>query len=167
MNKDNSKKLKVGDILEIPVFEKKYAYCQIGPQPLFIFFDGLFSDWPGKECLFAQDILFKLWVYKDALKNERWKKICCAEIAAEHLEPPDMRKQDKISGRLTIYNDKLSDSNFEKEASFSEVKDLEAAAVWDMYHVEDRIRDSHHGRSNQWEQSMRIDIEKVPKDQML
>ena len=167
MKKSPFKTLKIGDILEIPVCDNKFSYCQVGPSPLFIFYGGLFSEWPGIESLFAQHILFKLWVYKEALKNKRWKKICSADISEEHLESPDMRKQDIISGRLSIYNNKLSETNFERRANFSEVKDLEAAAVWEMSHVEDRIRDFYLGRSNKWEDDLKIDIAKVPRDQML
>lgn len=160
-------KLQCGDIVEISVLEGKFIYAQVGLAPLFIFFDGIYDDRPSLDVILSRKILFKLWVYSDALKGARWKKAYSAELSSQNKNTPPMRKQDRISGRLYVHHEDYRDTNYEKPATLSEVRDMEVAAVWKMDHIESRIEDHYLGRPNKWMASMGIDFDKVPTDQLI
>ncbi len=159
--------LLLGDIVEISLMEGKFAYAQVGPSPLFIFFDGIYENRPSLDVILSREILFKLWVYSDALKGTRWKKVYSAELSSQNKNTPPMRKQDKVSGRLYIHHEDYRDTNYETPATLSEVRGMEVAAVWEMDHVESRIKDHYLGRPNKWIASMSIDFDKVPSDQLI
>ncbi|MEP2103976.1 MAG: Imm26 family immunity protein [Parasphingorhabdus sp.] len=164
--KTNIKRLNPGDIVEVPILNGKYSYAQVGPSPLFVFFDGVFEQRPSAEAILPLNILFKLWLHKDALRGDRWKKLSSADLSPENMVAPPMRKQDVVSGRLFIHHSDYADSNYEKPATLSEIENLETAAVWDIPQVEQRIEDHYLGKPNKWEEALKIKLERVPIDQL-
>ncbi len=68
-------------------------------------------------------------------------------------------KQDIVSGKLYIYQEvpELAPL-YERPATTGECIGLEAAAVWEAEHVEDRLRDHFAGQLNKWVEQLRAKI---------
>jgi len=79
-------------------------------------------------------------------------------LSPESRTEPFFYKQDAITGRLALYHSTFASTNWERPASREECAGLEAAAVWEPEHVEDRLRDHFAGRPNKWVESLRIDV---------
>ena len=62
-----------------------------------------------------------------------------------------------------IYHEEFAATSYGRPATFSEVKNLERAAVWDAHHVEDRLKAFFENEICEWD--VPIDISKVPKSQ--
>lgn len=66
-------------------------------------------------------------------------------------------KPDPTGQRVSVcYTDPVSGSYGERPATIDSCRDLEIAAIWDVEHVEDRLRDHLDGRPNKWVESLQI-----------
>jgi hypothetical protein len=84
---------------------------------------------------------------KSAFVSARWPKVDYRALEPELATPTDYFMKDKQTGRFSIYR---SSDGSTRDSTYDECKGLEAAAVWEPEHVEDRLRDHFAGRPNRW-----------------
>lgn len=150
-----------GDLLKIDLGNGRYSYAQVAPEPLVVFFDRVSADELPVEDLIRLPVLFRLWVANHAVTRGRWPVIGRGELGPERREEPFFYKQD-VTGRLALYHSTFAATNWERAANLVECAGLEAAAVWEPEHVEDRLRDHFAGQPNRWVESLRIDVAAIP-----
>lgn len=87
-----------------------------------------------------------------AVTGGRWKRVGHKSLSDAEARPPAKFIRDRLTpGRYRIYEDGKM-----REATRKECEGLEAAAVWEPEHVEDRLRDHYAGRPNKWVESLRL-----------
>lgn len=151
-----------GDLLKIDLGDGRQSYAQVAAEPLIVFFEGGSVDELAPEDLSRLPVLFRLWVVNHAVTHGRWPVIGRAALTPENREEPFFYKQDAITGKLTLYHSDFAAANWERTATLADCAGLEAAAVWEPEHVEDRLRDHLAARPNKWVESLRIDEAVIP-----
>lgn len=145
--------------MKVPLDARTVAYGLVLKEPLIAFFDRKFdeSDIPRAESLLGLPIAFRLMVMNHAITQGRWPVVARIPIPDDLQTPPPFCKQDEITGKLSIYHEiEHLAPHYERDATLTECRGLETAAVWDPEHVEDRIRDHFAGRPNIWVEQLRI-----------
>lgn len=129
----------------------KHSYAVALHPPLFAFFDVLTDVEMSPSEIEEKELLFSVWVMAYAVRKGGWVKVGFTD---KFDATPEARffKQDLISGRLTAYRDA---DGHESPIDFDTAAKMEAAAVWDPEHIEDRLRDHFAGRPNKWVESLR------------
>jgi hypothetical protein len=140
------KKVKVGDIFRVQLDDGRHSYAVALTHPLFGFLDIITDSEIPVHSIEKQKIIFAVWVMDYAIKDGVWKKVGHTEQSKE-FDDYRFFKQDMITGRLTSYSDK---DGTEFPIDYETASTLEAAAVWDPHHVEERIRDHFAGKPNKW-----------------
>ena len=147
-----------GQIVEIGLGQAKISYARVLHEPLFAFYDEAFSasEKPSMEDVISLPIAFKIDVMNSAVTSGRWPVIANIGLTADLQEIPMFCKQDIVTGKLYIYQEvpELA-PYYERPAAIEECIGLEAAAVWDAEHVEDRLRDHFAGQPNKWVEQLR------------
>src|SRR5690606_29009893 len=93
-------------------------------------------------------ILFIVAVYNSAITKGRWEKVGKMPLE-DHLKTlPFKFIQDQIEpDKFRLYNPNTGEMT---PTTKDQCEGLEAAAVWEAEHVEERIRDYFAGRPNKW-----------------
>ncbi|WP_165271732.1 Imm26 family immunity protein [Pelagerythrobacter rhizovicinus] len=147
-----------GQIVEIALGQGKKSYARVLKEPLFAFYDKIFdaSDNPNTENVVQLPIAFKINVMNSSVTSGRWHIIGRIDLTPDLEKVPSFCKQDIVTGELFIYQEvpELA-PDYERPATAEECKGLEAAAVWDAEHVEDRLRDHFAGQPNEWVEQLR------------
>ncbi|RYF10583.1 MAG: hypothetical protein EOO77_21235 [Oxalobacteraceae bacterium] len=151
-----------GDLLKIDLGDGRQSYAQVAAEPLIVFFERASADDLAPEDVSRLPVLFRLWVANHAVTRGRWQVIGRAPLGPEIRLEPFFYKQDAVTGRLSLYHSMFSATDWERTATLGECDGLEAAAVWEPEHVEDRLRDHFAGRPNKWVDSLRIDETAIP-----
>ena len=151
-----------GDLLKIDLGDGRHSYAQVAAEPLIVFFEGGSADDLAPEDVSRLPVLFRLWVANHAVTRGRWPVIGRAALSPENRAEPFFYKQDAITGGLALYHSAFAAANWERAATLAECAGLEAAAVWEPEHVEDRLRDHFAARPNKWVDSLRIDEAAIP-----
>jgi hypothetical protein len=102
--------------------------------------------------VYNAEVLVKLTVMKSALVSGAWTVIDHRALEPGLRSPVEYFIKDELTGRFSVY--RSSDGRI-RPGGFRECKSLEAAAVWEAVHVEDRLRDHFAGRPNAWTESLR------------
>ncbi|MEO9341137.1 Imm26 family immunity protein [Mesorhizobium sp. SB112] len=141
-----------GDIFKVPLDETYHTYAVSLLHPLFGFFDARTSKEIEPEEIEKSAIIFSVWVMDYAAKDGLWTKIGRTENFLDYKRDHRVFKQDVLSGRITSYCDR---DGSEFPIDYETACNMEAAAVWDPHHVEERLRDHFAGKSNRWVESLR------------
>jgi hypothetical protein len=155
-------KRKQGNLLRIPLEKNRHAYAQVSIEPLIVFFDAIFTEEAPLTDIPSLPVAFRICVMKYAVTSGLWPVIGHQPLKPENSVEPYFRKQDQITGRLSLHHSSFASSNFERRATLAECEGLECAAVWDPAHVIDRLEDHFAGRPNKWVESLKIDPSRVP-----
>jgi len=149
------KRASAGTFLKVPIDEKFHTYARVLSSPVFAFYDfKTDSDDQELEVIEKSKILFKLCIYRSAIKRGGWKIVGHKELTPEMLTPvpffireigaPDICWIDRNGTRV--------------RANVDECIGLERLAVWDNNHVEDRLRDYYNGVPNKWADSIALNV---------
>ncbi len=142
----------VGAVLEVDLGGGQHAYARVLRDASFAFYDLVAEETPLLAQITSRKVLFIVGVYDHAVTKGRWRKLG-AEPLPKSLEtvPPRFIQDSLDPTELRVYeNGEIRDS------TRKECQGLEAAAVWEPEHVEDRLRDHFAGRKNKWVESLRI-----------
>lgn len=137
-----------GDVLKIPLKEAT-AYCQMVRHPFFAFFSAFEEDCTVEEVI-SSSIIFRLAVSDQAYKGGRWRRIGSAPLKLEVAKPLMFFACDRVTKAFAT----VDEVGRQTPATEADCAGLEAAAVWDPEHVEDRLSDYLHGRPNRWMMSL-------------
>nr|WP_215543323.1 Imm26 family immunity protein [Amycolatopsis sp. CA-230715] len=110
----------------------------------------------GQE-LHGVQVLFKVAVHNKALKSGEWPVVGKLPLTAEEETAKDVFfMQDSLSNEVFkyVYNP-LTRRASQFPATAEDVRALEAVAVWDSSHIEERLRDHYAGRPNKWTEHFR------------
>lgn len=144
MSKLKKRRLKLGDIYEIPLPDGKKAYGRLYKECTLAIYKGRFNEVSAlpEEELYESYIA----VYKDLLQDGEWPIVGNRGfICEEEAWPPPKVMVDAITKRGSLY--------YKGEVSrctYEECKDLEVVAVWDRHHVVDRLMGI-----DKWEKTIR------------
>lgn len=144
----------LGSILEIDLENGYFGYAQIINDDI-MFYD-IYSDTKVSDLKLLEDRkpLFFLGVYDDVITKGRWKIVGKLPIKEENKIVPNKFIQDSLNpNSFELYNPNTGEIIPSKR---EEVEGLECAAVWEAEHVEDRLRDHYHGKSNVWVEQLAI-----------
>lgn len=128
-----SKKNKPGNVLDIPLPNKKFAFGRLYKDSCIAIYNHIglsINDVPKSE-----DYRFTVGVYQHVLKSGEW--IIADERpfeTEEEMWPPPMCVIDKLTGEYSIYH-----KGEIVKASKEDCEGLETTAVWDKNHIIDRI----------------------------
>ena len=156
---DKRKKVRrrTGQVVRIDLANGDHSYGLVLREPLVAIYDKLFTGAePSVDTIQSLPIAFILMVMNNAITSGRWRVVGRISVPDNLQAPPAFCKADPLSGELSIYQElpELAPL-YERQASSEECKDLEAAAVWEAEHVEDRLRDHFAGRPNKWVQQLK------------
>lgn len=144
---------RVGDVVRIPLHEEHMSgYGRVLEDPLFAFYDIRSHETPTIKEILGRPILFRIWVSRYALAEDRWEVVGHASLERALRDEPRFAKVDPITGETTIY----WGNNHEIPATRTECKGLERAAVWEPEQVEERLRDHFYGRPNSWVEKFKL-----------
>jgi len=149
-------KRKLGKIVKIELGEGKAALGLVLAEPLVAFFDKQFNSAEATPESFSDlKVAFTLMVMSHAITSGRWLVIGDIDVPDTLKIAPKFCKEDLASGELSIYQEvpELA-PHYERPAKPDECNGLEAAAVWEPQHVEDRLRDHFAGVANKWVQQL-------------
>jgi hypothetical protein len=128
------KKPKLGDVVEIPLPNGKYAYGRVYKDASIAIYKKL-SEEPHQPPIGSRDFLFHVGLYDDILTSGDWAVVGHDKFnSTESSWPPPYFIKDIISGGYEIYH-----KGDIRKASKDECKNLEEAAVWDKQHIIERI----------------------------
>ena len=141
---------KAGKLFKIQLDNDAYAYALSLQEPEFAFFN-CFTPNASPEEILESELLWRLWVTRQALKEPTWEFLHQCKSIPEKLQIEITRfKKDPISGKYSIY---INES--EISATKEQCVGLERAAVWSPEHVTHRLNDHLKGVENIWEVSLR------------
>lgn len=142
----------VGSVVQVPLGDGSHSYGQILAEADFAFFDIRSSGPITAAEVVNRPVLFRVAVMNHAVTSGRWPIVGSAPIRSDLQRPQQKFIQDKLNpNQFEIYF-----GGQIRPASREECAGLEAAAVWEPEHVEDRLRDHFAGRSNKWLESLCI-----------
>ena len=130
------KKLKLGDIYEIPLPNGKNAYGRLFKEYTLAIYCGIYND--ISELPDTVSYYRFICVYEDLVCDGKWNVVGHKgfKYADEAWAPPKC-VIDKITGKRSIYY-----KGEIRSCSYDECKNLEIAAVWDRHHVIDMLMDN-------------------------
>lgn len=107
------------------------------------------SDIPLEELLILKDCktLFRVTVYDSVLRNGRWRIVGNIPIKEEFLVPHIKYIYDKFENSFALYNTETGEIT---KCSKEEARGRERSAVWDDFHVEDRLYDHYRNQPCKW-----------------
>ena len=135
-----------GNIVEITLPSGGLTYALVVDFPRIAFFDRKFDSRPSIEDIVEAPIAFQICVMKYAIGKRYWAVIGDTEVPSEIARADRFFKFDRISRKFSIYQGRGD----ETPATYSEVTELECAAVWDPEHVVSRLEDHYAGAENKW-----------------
>lgn len=148
-------RVRVGDIIRIPLRDGGYGYGHVLEEPLVAFLDHRDGgETSAFEDLVAKRPAFTIWVSNRPMRDGAWPVVGHIEPDRDALRPPTFFKQDPISRKLTV----TYDGGSEVPATAEECVDLERAAVWEPEHVAERLADHFDRRPNVWVESLRMRV---------
>lgn len=148
-----------GQIVRVELGQGTCSYARVLNEPLVAFYDLLFgaSQKTSLEEVISSPVAFTLMVMNHAITRGRWPVIGRVSLSPELQVPPAFCKQDAATGRLSVYQEvpELA-PHYERLAKAGECSGLEAAAVWEPEHVEDRLRNHFAGEPNKWVEQLKV-----------
>jgi hypothetical protein len=142
------RKPREGSLLRISLEDGTDAFARVLPNgQIAIYAHRVSRSDATPPDVFGSKPLWKLTVMKYALTSGKWRVVDFRPLEPELTSPVEYFMKDVFTGRFSIY--RSSDGHI-KDSTFEECRELEAAAVWDPEHVEDRLRDYFAGRPNAW-----------------
>lgn len=140
----------LGAIYEVPLEGGKYyAYAQELLMNQSAFFDCYFTERiTDLNVLQNCKIAFIIGVYNDIITKGIWPKVGKMPIRDELQMPPNKYVHDILKpGTFLLYNTMTGEMT---PSTKEEVRGLEAAAAWDVNHVEDRLMAHFFGGECIW-----------------
>jgi hypothetical protein len=133
-----------GSIYKIPIEVNRYSYARVIKDKAFAFYNYLGKDNLNLNDILELDVLFILHLYPRSVNKSQWEKIGSKELDEKFKKLPPQFIQDVWDfDNIQIYEN----GSFRK-ATKKECIGLERMAVWEVEHVESRIRDHFAGRKN-------------------
>jgi hypothetical protein len=149
-----AQRIKEGGLVRVDLGDGSVAFGRIVSKSEIAFYDARF---PAEDEVVAGEVLrrpiaFIIPVMNAAVKGGRWPVVAQAPLEDHLRKDRSYFIWDRASGSLSTYDARTGAT---EPATLTEVQGLEAAAVWEAEHVEDRLRDHFAGRPNQWVEQLR------------
>lgn len=133
MNNVRKRRLKLGDIYEIPLPNGKNAYGRLYKEYTLAIYNGRYLN--VDELPEIEDYQFFVGVYKDLLQDGVWRIVSNRKFdSSDDAWAPPQCVIDSITGKGALYY-----KGEIKPCSYEECKELEIVAAWDRNHLIDRL----------------------------
>jgi hypothetical protein len=151
-------KITVGSIIRFSLPCGKFGYGRILNNANYAFYDLITSEEEDNVVKIAEcKILFIVAVYNDAINSGRWLKIGKIDLENDLLNLPLKFIQDTLNPSVfELYNPNTGEI---RRAALQDCIGLERAAVWETFHVEERICDHYDDKTNKWVEKMKLKID--------
>lgn len=148
-----TRKPREGSLLRISLGDGTDAFARVLPNSQVAVYQYRVSqgDAPPSGVLGSRP-LWKLTVMKSALISGRWQVVDVQPLEPELAMPVEYFMKDQLTGRYSVYR---SSDGHTRDSTFEECKGLEAAAVWEAEHIEDRLRDYFAVRPSSWAEQLK------------
>lgn len=144
---------KVGSIFELCIDDSFYCYAQLLPFDEMAFFDCRFdSPISDIQVLSTAQPIFITSVYSYIIHTKLWKRIGVLSVRDDFMKDIEYFIYHKDTNSFEIYS---SHTGQIRKSCYEECKSLECCAVWDINHIEDRLRDHFNGVPCKWVTSIR------------
>ncbi len=121
----------MGDIIEIPLGNNRFAYARLFYEGTLAIYKGIFSE-------YDKEITKENYYRYIAIYSCDLSKLCVVDSVpfkdGEDIWPPDKVVIDQITGKGSLYH-----HGEILECSYEECKNLEVAAVWHIEHIVDML----------------------------
>ncbi len=146
---------KPGTFLRIPLSDGSFGYGRILEAPYGAFYNyRTASPEQDLDTIASKPVLFRIAFRHLALRS--WEPIGWREVE-KHLAQPIIQFTQDI---LNFRNCKIFDTAGNvRDAEPQECVGLEAAAVWEQHHVEERLLDTFVGRANASVEHLRVRLQ--------
>lgn len=137
LNKPRKRRLKLGDIYEIPLPSGGNAYGRLYKEYTLAIYKKTGSS--VSELPSVEDYQFFVTVYKDLLQDDVWKVVGHRPFPNEdEAWPPPRCVVDAITHKGSLYyHGQIS------PCSYEQCKDLDVVSVWDRHHLIGRLTGDH------------------------
>lgn len=141
------KMLPEGTVVRIPYADGKNAYAQVLDPPWIRVFEGTAQDEvEDVAAIVARPERYRLAITAYPLGDGRWPVVGHSPVLPEDLWIPSRFIQDRWRPEeLRIVINTPDGEEIERPATVDECQGLEAYAVWDLPHVEQRLADEDAG----------------------
>jgi len=147
-----------GQVVRVDLGQGLRSVALVLEEPLVAFYDRLFrsDDEISLEQIENLPVAFTIMVMNQAITKGVWPVIGRIDIPPALKAKPRFCKRDGMTGKVSVYQEipELA-PHFERPSTKEECERLEAAAVWEAEHVEDRLRDHFAGKPNKWVEQLR------------
>lgn len=149
---------KEGDVVQINLGKRQFAYGRVLYDPLLAFYDFRSSSPADVETVISKPVAFVIAVMHEPIKSGRWPVIGNAPLEEKLTKAFRFCRQDALNSKNLSITWMVGRGPEEvvMPATFEKCKGLEIDAVWYDYHVEDRLRDHFAGRPCKWVESLKI-----------
>ncbi len=132
------RKAQPGDVCELALGDGRFAYGRVLKDASIAVYRST-SDYPGRAPIGEREFLFTVGVYDDVPGSPSAPVVGHDAFSSEdEAWPPPNKVVDPITGQVRIYHrGEIHEANNPVAASA-----LEKAAVWDLHHLLDRIREA-------------------------
>lgn len=142
----------LGDIVKIPLGKGFHNYGRVLDDATYAFYEGSFKEDLPIDRIVTLPVIFQVAVMDYAIRDGIWIIIGNKALQEELLTPRARFIQDPVrKDKFRIY-----ENGQMRPAMREECEGLEAGAVWEASHVEDRLRDHYERRPNKWAESLKI-----------
>lgn len=141
MNEKKRQREKEGQFVKVPITDSYHTYARIIAQKFYAFYDCRTKEEISINEISRCPVLFTLVVHRKAVTSGRWKVVGILPLEERFKDTPPLFMQDIINPKvLHIYKDGEM-----IPATFEECKGLECFAVWESWHVEERLKNYYAG----------------------
>lgn len=144
-SKEKKKRVKIGDVLAIPLPNGKYAFGRIFKNSYVAYYKKIgenINDIPTTE-----DYQFIVATYQYLTKGKIWEAVERRPYSTDdEVTAPPNSIYNQLTKQFSIYY-----KGETRPASLEECRNLEPMAVWDKEHIIDRLIGN-----NKWTESMQI-----------
>ena len=128
------------------------GYGQMLDEPEYAFFAETRPEASPAEVV-NNEVLFRLWVDRQAHAGGRWLKLGTASIAAELAQPVLRFNQDRLDPSHIVLG---YDGVTGRPCTAEECRGYERAAVWAAEHVEERLAAHRLGQESEWARRLQL-----------
>jgi hypothetical protein len=141
-----------GNILEIDLRDGTRTFARELKHPFVAIYDGRALPDADPSRIVTLPVLFVLAVHDSAFRE--WKKVGFEPLAEGEIEIPDQFIQDIADPSKCRIVDARG---VERKATVDECDGLEAAAVWDLEHIVERISAHYKGEPSEFAESLKLE----------
>lgn len=128
-----------GAVVAIDLGDGEYCFGVLLEFPSIAFWDIYSTEPIPPQTPDESQIMFKLAIMRSAISRGVWPKVGVVELGSFDLSDPVVFNQDFVDGSFFLVHSSFPGADNRIPATYEEVIGLECEAVWEVFHVVERI----------------------------